>query len=360
MFLTLALAAALQTPPPSSGFDAAGWKLVDPGARVMRYLGRESIYLERGIALLENRAFADGTIEFDVALHGHASFAGVLFRGESPDDYELIYVRPQRSRQPDAIQYTPIFAGQEAWQLYYGPGYTAAAELPLNRWVHVRLVASGYTARVFIDNAAEPQLVVADLKRPWTRGLAGLWGRSGGANFSNVSVTPADTATAPARPNAVPPAGTIASWRISPSADATGVDAVNRPAELRDPASLERVPVEASGVLNIARHRRPASAAPAIVFARAVLRSDRAQRVRLTFGYSDGIAISLNGQLLFTGESGYLSRDASFLGTLTLGLDAVYLDLAAGVNELVVGVTEAFGGWGVAARLDAVSGVAVE
>jgi hypothetical protein len=59
------------------------------------------------------------------------------------------------------------------------------------------------------------------------------------------------------------------------------------------------------------------------VFAHTVLRSARAQRVRLTFGYRDEVSIFLNGALLFTGNSGYLTRDASYLGTLTLGLDAL-------------------------------------
>src|SRR5678815_2361177 len=97
----------------------------------------------------------------------------------------LIYVRAHRSRQWDALQYTPIFSGSEAWQLYSGEGYTAAAELPANRWLHVRVAVAGRTARVFVDGAAEPQLVVTDLKRPWAAGQIGLWGRLGGANFTN-------------------------------------------------------------------------------------------------------------------------------------------------------------------------------
>ena len=39
------------------------------------------------------------------------------------------------------------------------------------------------------------------------------------------------------------------------------------------------------------------------------------------------------------------------LGTMTLGPDVVYLDLAAGANELIFAVRESFGGWGLAAKL---------
>jgi hypothetical protein len=93
-------------------FDSGRWTMLDPGGRLMPYLGRPSLYLEGGIAIVADANFGDGTIEFDVAIHGNAGFAGVVFRGESADDYELIYLRTHRSRQWDALQYTPIFTGQ--------------------------------------------------------------------------------------------------------------------------------------------------------------------------------------------------------------------------------------------------------
>ena len=104
--LLLALAAAQPIP-----FDAARWTLVGHGATSMVYLERPSLFIDNGVALLRDSSFGDGTIEFDVALHGHASFAGVAFRALSEDDYELIYLRPHLSRRPDALQYTPIYNG---------------------------------------------------------------------------------------------------------------------------------------------------------------------------------------------------------------------------------------------------------
>jgi|SRR6185436_18265252 len=102
--LLLALAAAQPIP-----FDASRWTLVGHGATNMPYLDRPSLFIDNGVALLRDSAFGDGTIEFDIALHGHASFAGVAFRALSEDDYELIYLRPHLSRRPDALQYTPIY-----------------------------------------------------------------------------------------------------------------------------------------------------------------------------------------------------------------------------------------------------------
>ena len=353
-FLLLALAAAQPIP-----FDAARWTLVGQGATSMVYLERPSLFIDNGVALLRDSSVGDGTIEFDVALHGHASFAGVAFRALSGDDYELIYLRPHLSRRPDALQYTPIYNGSEAWQLYSGPGYTAEAELPTNRWLHVKLVVSGYAARLFVDGAANPQLTVTSLRRPWTRGMIGLWGALGGANFSNVIVSPADT-TAPAARPAEPPPGrhTVTTWELSPAFETTLV----KDDVLPDRAALSAfawtaVTADSSGLVNIAEHRRrtrTSASSLALVFARSVVTASRAQQMKLVFAYSDRVHVFVNGRLLFAGDSGFQSRDPSFLGVAALGPDAIYVDLRPGPNEIVLAVSEKFGGWGFAARLEPV------
>src|SRR5262245_33939596 len=250
--LLLTLAAAQPIP-----FDASRWTLVGHGATSMQYLGRPSLFIDNGVSLLRDSSFGDGTIEFDVALHGHASFAGVAFRALSEDDYEVIYLRPHLSRRPDALQYTPIYNGGEAWQLYSGPGYTAEAELPLNRWLHVKLVVSGYNARLFVDGAAAPPLTVTSLKRPWARGTIGLWGALSGANCPNGTVPPADTTAPATRPAEPPPArGTLTKWDLSPAFETTSV----KDDALPDRAALNAfawtsVTADNSGLVNLAEYR---------------------------------------------------------------------------------------------------------
>jgi hypothetical protein len=342
-------------------FTPAGWILLDPEARPMPYLGQPSLFIDNGFALLRDSSFGDGTIEFDIAMHGHTSYAGVVFRAASGDDCELVYLRPHLSREPDAVQYTPVYNGFFAWQLYNGKGYTAAAELPVNRWVHVKLVVSGYSARLFVDGAREPQLTATSLKRAWARGMVGLWGGFGGANFANFVVTPADT-TAPPRPAENPPAPQVlTAWELSPAWET----ATKRPDVLPErtaTASRDWVAVTAenSGLVNIAQYRHGArtktSAADSrdLVFARTVVTSSRAQRMKLVFAYSDAVHLFVNGRLLFEGDSAFARRDPSFLGIASLGPDAVYVDLHPGANEIVLGISEKFGGWGFAARLEPV------
>ena len=87
------------------------------------------------------------------------------------------------------------------------------------------------------------------------------------------------------------------------------------------------------------------------------IRSDGAQTKRLDFGFSDRALVFLNGRALYRGDDGYRSRDYRFLGSIGY-FDAVYLPLEEGDNELVVAVSEDFGGWGVQARLEDLADVA--
>jgi len=338
-------------------FSGQQWQFADRGAHLMTYMNRPSLFLDNGIAYVPAAAFADGVIEFDVAMHGGAGFAGVVFRGVSAGDYELIYLRTARSRQWDALQYTPIFNEQEAWQLYTGEGFNAAAELPANRWVHVRVEVDGYVARVFLDNASAPALTVRGLRRSWEAGFVGLWGRFGAANFSNFKFTRADRQT-PSRPRAPKVPGAITRWELSASFDAKSVAHDRRLDDQGKPAQWQAVEAEPTGLLNIAEHRKLPDAERGVVFARTAITATAAERVRLSFGYSDDVTVLLNGRPVFAGGAAYLSRDGSYLGSLTQH-DAVFLELNRGENELTFVVAERFGGWGLSVTIDPRSGVTI-
>ena len=154
----------------------------------------------------------------------------------------------------------------------------------------------------------------------------------------------------------------ILQWSISRSIAATGVDLSRIPPAV----TYEPVTAEATGILNIAQYRSPSSVRPAnddgrdMVFARAVLRAPREVRARVSFGFSDDVVVFLDGRPLFAGRSGYLLRDGSDLGTLSVGTTALDLPLTPGRHELTFAVIEAFGGWGVAAKIEGAPDVTVE
>jgi hypothetical protein len=60
--------------------------------------------------------------------------------------------------------------------------------------------------------------------------------------------------------------------------------------------------------------------------------------------------VYLNGQPIFAGRDDYRSRDYRFLGSIGYW-DTLFLPLVEGNNELIVAVSESFGGWGLMARL---------
>lgn len=363
---------------PAAGvdFDSPRWQVYDGNARREEYLGRRALYLTSGFAFLKDAVFEDGVIEVDMATTGMTSFAGIIFRAESADDHEIVYLRPFKSGQPDAVQYTPSFNGSAPWQLYSGRGYTAAAEIPHERWMHVRLEVSGLALRVYLDNSDKPVLVNEDLRRGYSRGSVGLWGIVNGAHFSNFSYRPARPGGHSARkPTSYAP-GILTRWELSEAFDVEqkNPETPPTPAELGamkwQPASVEE-----PGMVVVDRYRRgpgrpggfsdPAQRVGArpgrkVVFARATVYSDRDQLKKMSLGYSDEVTLFLNGRPLFTGRSAYRYRDPGFLGIMDVESDSVYLGLKKGRNEIVLGVAEYFGGWGFICRFDDPRGVRFE
>jgi hypothetical protein len=187
--------------------------------------------------------------------------------------------------------------------------------------------------------------------------MMGLWGSLGGANFSNVIVSPADTSAPAARPAEPSPSPhTLTKWELSPAFDTTAVkDDVLPDRATLGASAWTSVTAESSGLVNIAEYRRRTRTSAsnlALVFARSSITTSRAERRKLVFAYSDRVHIFLNGQLLFAGDNVFQSRDPSFLGVAALGPDAIYVDLRPGANEIVLAISEKFGGWGFAARLE--------
>jgi hypothetical protein len=371
----LAMAAVASPSSVAVPLDPARWIVgaenfkLDPADRrlhngeIADFLGRRSMRVSKGLFLARDVEFRDGTIEADVAFAANGVFFGVVFRAESSDQYEVIFFRPGASGTTQAIQYTPGLLGANVWQLYTGPGYTAAAEIPREKWFHVRIVARGPEARLFLDGAAEPALVVPELRLRNGRGSIGFWGHMGDAYFADLRYTP-DLVPAPAEvPSAFLP-GTLTAWELSETLDAERRD----PSALPDTRSLkwEAVEAENPGMVVINRYRRSPNILPPdrgervagrrtggkFVVARTRIRSDRDEVRKLKLGYSDEIVVFLNGTPVFSGNNALYFREPKFLGLLDGEGDAVYLPLKKGDNELLLAVTEYFGGWGFLCRLE--------
>lgn len=113
---------------------------------------------------------------------------------------------------------------------------------------------------------------------------------------------------------------------------------------------------EGSGLANLARLGGIRDGRNTVL-ARARIRSSDVHKRELELGFSDRAVVFLNGQALYRGDDTYRSRDYRFLGSIGY-YDTLYLPLEAGENELVVAVSEDFGGWGVQARFTDLDGLA--
>ena len=366
MWLTATRLAAQESFPP----DSPRWKL-EGRTQVTDFEGRRCLMLDGGTAGITGLTWEDGTIDVDVATPAARGFFGIQFRADSVNS-EFVYLRQHKSGLPDAMQYTPVLNTGLNWQIYSGPGFIGAVDIPRNRWFRLRLEVSGAQGKLFVGDTTKPALIMPDLKSGVRTGELGLVVLTGATCFTNVVVR--HTAPAPFRRSlpAMPP-GTIVRWALSPSFDALARD-LERPLAASEVASIrwEDVEAEAPGFVVINRHRdsphprvtfqtdfskrldpQPGTR---VVYARTTIVAERDETRKLSLGYSDDASVFLNGRILYRGRSAQSFRDPAFLGIIDVENDAVYLPLRRGRNELILAVSELGGGWGFIARLAEAAG----
>jgi hypothetical protein len=333
---------------PVVGFDSEMWSI--ERGRTVEMGGRECL---TGIAHLQDVQFTNGYIEVDVWMADRRrSYPGLQFRREAPGEFEEIYLRPHRSPfYEDAVQYTPVFHGVSGWQLYNGEGFTAAAVIQSDQWVRLRLEVSGTQARLFLGDGKQPVLSIPYLQRGVTGGSIGVKDAViGGACFSNFSYQKTDDLVFDPPPPIDDPPGVIVDWQLSPVFGAGEIDRDSLPAAT-DMAEFEwrEVDADSTGLVDISRYVSRAGGGPGTVLARTVIHSEGDRLKKLLLGYSDRVTVFLNGEIVYSGDSSYRSRDSSFLGVVG-SHDALYLRLKQGDNRLIMMVTDTMGGWGFVCR----------
>ena len=201
--------------------DSTKFELVNAGTKWVEYRGRHALKLaplpghehaqnEELMAILADSDFKNGTIELDVSGARRAGYStaedergfkgmiGVSFHIQG-DKRETIYVRPENARLDDQVfrnrstQYESI--PDFPWNLLreQSPGvYESYVDLDPGAWTKLRIEVAGTKARLYVNGATQPCLIVNDLKLGEARGKIALWSRvSTDAYFSNLRVEPA-------------------------------------------------------------------------------------------------------------------------------------------------------------------------
>jgi hypothetical protein len=191
-------------------------KLVNVAAENVVYRGVSAVRLTQSLdssqahfntlAIVAAGNFGDGVIELDLAgaLQPNApdpgsGFLGVAFHIQPQTAaYEMFYLRPSNARAPDQLRRNHVtqYVSFPDWSWERTrretPGlYESYADLEVGAWTKVRIVVAGRKAELYLNGAAQPALIVNDLKLGPTKGAIGLWVGSGGeAYFANLRVKP--------------------------------------------------------------------------------------------------------------------------------------------------------------------------
>jgi hypothetical protein len=180
--------------------------------RETNYKGRSAIQLvakpdtadATSYAVIKDAAFQDGTIEVDLAGQPIAGasdsargFIGIAFRLQTDGSYEYIYLRPTNGRADDQLrrnhstQYSSYPDFNWARLRKEAPGqYESYVDLEPGVWTKYKIEVEGRKARLYVNGAEQPCLIVNDLKLTPRQGGVALWIEpSSEGYFANLKIT---------------------------------------------------------------------------------------------------------------------------------------------------------------------------
>ncbi len=189
-----------------STFEAINTKVEEVTYKGKKVLKVTALPGGSAVAVVKDLEFRNGTIEVEMAGAPAADadstnrgFIGVSFRITKGDtlSYETLYLRPTNGRSTDqlrrnhSVQYTshPNYSWFRLRK--ENPGlYESYADLVPGEWTKVKIVVKDRQAKLYVHGAAQPCLIVNDLKRGITSGSVGLWSDVGvDGYFRNLKVT---------------------------------------------------------------------------------------------------------------------------------------------------------------------------
>lgn len=158
-----------------------------------------------GLAVLKDGTFHNGAIEVNVAgrpaegaNEAARGFVGIAFHVQGGGaKYELVYLRPTNGRADDMLRrnHSTQYESYPEWPWSRlrseSPGvYESYTDLEPGAWTKYRLVVNGRRAELTVNGAAQPCLIVKDLKLGDTGGAVALWAGPGTeAWFADLKVT---------------------------------------------------------------------------------------------------------------------------------------------------------------------------
>ena len=174
------------------------------GVRSLRLIPTAHSSRDDMLALLEGPEFKDGTIEIEVAGSPRPGappdsrgFVGVSFRTGARGAWtDLFYLRPTNGRADDQLRrnHTVQYASDPEYPWHRlrkeSPGvYESYADMEAGAWTRMRIEVAGTSARLYLNGASQPCLIVNDIKHGERPGRIALWAHvSTDAYFGGIDV----------------------------------------------------------------------------------------------------------------------------------------------------------------------------
>lgn len=180
-------------------------------AEAVNYKGKSAVRVDalpnaaNGVsyAILKGSRFHNGTIEVELAGKpgenagpGARGFIGIAFRAQG-NRFEYIYLRPTNGRADDQIRrnHSTQYAAQPEFDFdrlrkESPEKYESYVDLEPGVWTKYRIVMDGTKARLFVHGAAQPCLIVNDMKLGDSEGAVALFvGPDTEGYFANLKIT---------------------------------------------------------------------------------------------------------------------------------------------------------------------------
>lgn len=158
------------------------------------------------IAIVNNSQFTNGTIEVELSGDrlpdsdtSYRGFVGIAFRVREADTmrFECIYIRPTNGRADDQLRrnHSTQYTAEPEYPWFRlrkeAPGvYESYADMVEGEWTKIKITVHDRSARLYVNDATQPCLVINDLKHGIQTGSIALWiGVGTEAYFRNLKVT---------------------------------------------------------------------------------------------------------------------------------------------------------------------------
>ncbi len=205
--------AAAQTTIPLTSLEQV--KLINVDADVVKYKNKTAIQVKavdmterlETLVLIPGVTFKNGVIELEVsgqpapgAFPQARGFVGLAFRVQKREDYEYecFYIRPTNARADNQVQRNHslqyISHPEFPWHRLRKETpekYESYVDMLPGEWIKLKIEVSGATARFFVGDANQPNLIVNDLKRGNSEGGIALWMHASTlAHYRNLVIYP--------------------------------------------------------------------------------------------------------------------------------------------------------------------------